>query len=139
LQCRQDAALKVLLCSGFSLLPARVIAVVLESLPERGAALFLAAIPHQVHDADAAGCVRNLHPVAASGGVLPLQSLHARLAHRPVLPNPPDPLSVSSNSSTSCHSTLVTGAMTSWAMRSPGLMTKRRGLWLYRTTPTSPV
>src|SRR6185437_9499506 len=61
---------------------------------------------------------------------------HAQLW--PVEPKPPWPRAVSSNASTSRQAACTTGAITSWAMRSPRRTTKFSGPWLTRITITSP-
>ena len=56
----------------------------------------------------------------------------------PVDPNPPAPRAVSSRSSTSAQHACVTGATTSWAMRSPRRMIKSSDPRLIKITLTSP-
>src|SRR6185295_7304493 len=58
--------------------------------------------------------------------------------YRPVEPKPPEPRSLSSSASASCHSTLSTRAKTNWAMRSPRRTANGSAPWLIRITPTSP-
>src|SRR6202451_3088771 len=50
------------------------------------------------------------------------QSRGALIVQRPVCPKPPGPREVGASSSTSTMSARMTGAMMSWAMRSPGLI-----------------
>src|SRR5699024_8895923 len=57
-------------------------------------------------------------------------------ARRPVDPKPPVPRSVASSSSTSTSSAWTTGAITSWAIRSAGLIVTTECPRLIRSTVT---
>ena len=59
--------------------------------------------------------------------------------YNPVLPNPPVPLSVSTNSSTSCNSFVNILSKINCAILSPAFIVKSYAPWLNRITFISPV
>ena len=62
------------------------------------------------------------------------QSRGRSIVQRPVCPKPPGPREVGVSSSTSTISARITGAMISWAIRSPGLITIGRSPNFTRNT-----